>query len=72
MSCASTQQCADAGKQLLHMKRFGEVVVSPGVKALNFLTPAVACRQDQNGRHAAAASPGLENADAVLFWQANI
>ena len=55
------QERAHAGRKLLHGERLGEVVVGPGVDALDALRPGAAGGQDQHREVALRRAPLLED-----------
>ena len=63
---------ADAGQQLLHVERLGDVVVGAGVHAGHLVAPAVARGEDDDRHVALGATPLLEHADAVHLGQAGV
>src|SRR5262249_58874874 len=68
----TSQEGADAGQNLLEMKRLCDVVVGASVEALNLVAPAVARGQDEDRHCAAGAPPRLEHRDTVHLGQADI
>jgi hypothetical protein len=69
--CAADQR-AQAGQQLFHVKRFGQVVVCTGVNAGDFFVPLIARREDQHRHRPARTAPALKYADAVELGQAEV
>lgn len=72
LRAAAAQQGLDAGFQLVQVKRFGQVVVGPGVQAQDAVAHGAACGQDDDGR-GQPLRPGLgEHHQAVLAGQAEV
>ena len=69
--CAA-YQCAQAGQQLFHVKRFGQVIVGTGVNAGDFFMPLIAGCEYQHRHGPARTAPTLEHADTVKLGQAQV
>ena len=72
MAGGTAQQRADSRQHFLEMKRFCDIVVGAGVKALHLVAPAVARGEDQNRHRALVAAPGLQHRNAVHLRQADV
>ena len=68
----TADQRAQAGQQLFHVKRFGQVIVGTGVNAGHFFVPLVTRREDQHRHGLTLPAPALEHADAVQLGQAEV
>ena len=72
MAGGASHQRTQAGQQLLHMERFGQIVVGAGVETLDLLAPAIARGEDQHRHAAARPAPALQHRHAVALGQAEI
>ena len=72
MAGGAAQQSADARQHLLHVERFGDIIVGAGVEALHLVAPAVTGGQDKHRHVASGRAPFFENGHAVLLWQADV
>ena len=71
-SAGAAQYRAQACQQLFHSKGFGQVIVGPGVDALDLLVPTVTRRQNQNRNCEPLGTPGTKHRQAVAPRQAEV
>ncbi len=72
MARGAPYQAADAGDQLGHLERLGEIVVRTRFDTLDFLGPVRAGRQNQNRQHAIVRAPFLKDRQTVKTRQPKI
>ena len=68
----ATQQCPDAGRQLVQIERFHQVVVRARVQPADAVRDRVPGGEDQNRNRVAAASQVLQHLKAGFFRQPEI
>ena len=72
MTGSTPEQGAQPGKDFLYVEGFGDVIVGPGIEALNFVAPAIARGQNQDRHGTPGPPPFTEYGNAVLFGQTQI
>ena len=72
LTCRAPHQGAQPGRNFINLKWLGHVVVSSGIQALDLLGPAVARRQNQDGRRAARTTPAPQDLDSGQPRQSKI
>ena len=66
------QQRLQPRQQLLHLERFGQVVVGAGLQALHLVLPAPARREHEDGQVAAALAQPADDVQAGEPGQADV
>lgn len=60
------------GKEFLHLKRFGKVIIRAGIDPLNPIRPFPVCSQNNNGHFAPVGAPLAEHRCSVNAGQTDI
>jgi len=69
---AAADEGAHTGKHLLHMERFGDVIVRARVDACHLVAPTVAGGEDQDRHRPPLLSPRLQQRQSVHLRQTEI
>ncbi len=68
----AAQQRTHAGQHFLKMKWLGDIIVGPGVEALNLVAPTIPRGEDQYRHRTPVTAPGFQHRNAVHLRQADV